>query len=378
NGSPGGKTSLPVEIVEMIVQEVLRSQTRAFSSIAALSVVSRQLRNITLRAYFSNRMNDIPNSCSWVRHLSTTMLIVEKRTLPLYNMRLESLVLDVNPILLVFPHLPETLVSLRLTSLPRITQLLLMEIARRCVNLSELELSVVQRLNTDCCWACFEELSSCTQHSPVGSDALSYTAGDLAMLLTAASIDVLCRVPSALVNLKRLSLGVFLSSPVVLKEHIDNHSLTREDVSSSRALWTIRSLPPHARRRWPGGMSRVHPFRKSAEWDVTIPEKGAAIGCRPYTPSKCSLCWEAYGLRTRKDELMATMRLAQNLRSLEFIRWSSWFNPIKVAPHRLDRSPEDNRVLVGDQSGLAELGDAQWAAFEIQREERRIKVWRRT
>ena len=123
------------------------------------------------------------------RHLSTTMLIVEKRTLPLYNMRLESLLLECESvpefslstsILLIFPHLPEMLVLLRLTSLPRITQLLLKEIAKRCVNLRELELSVVQRLRTDCCWACFEELSSCAQHS-VGSDALSDTAGDLAV-----------------------------------------------------------------------------------------------------------------------------------------------------------------------------------------------------
>lgn len=182
-----------------------------------------------------------------------------------------------------------------------------------------------------------------------------------------------------LINLKRLSLGVFLSSPVVLKEHIDNHSLTREDCQLIACTLDDSFSAPHTPAvDGQEGCPRVHPFRKSAEWDVTIPEKGAAIGCRPYTPSKCSLCWEAYGLRTRKDELMATMRLAQNLRSLEFIRWSSWFNPIKVAPHRLDRSPEDNRVLVGDQSGLAELGDAQWAAFEIQREERRIKVWRRT
>jgi hypothetical protein len=69
--------SLPIEIVEIIVQEVLRSQSRAFSSIAAVSVVSRQLRDIALQAYFStlivhrvivaSRMNDIPNSCSWVR-----------------------------------------------------------------------------------------------------------------------------------------------------------------------------------------------------------------------------------------------------------------------------------------------------------------------
>src|SRR6266702_3319997 len=44
----------PVELIDRIVQEVLLSQSRAFSSIAALSVVSRQLRHIALKAYFSH------------------------------------------------------------------------------------------------------------------------------------------------------------------------------------------------------------------------------------------------------------------------------------------------------------------------------------
>jgi hypothetical protein len=177
-----------------------------------------------------------------------------------------------------------------------------------------------------------------------------------------------------LVNLKRVSLGVFLSSRVVLKEHIDNHSLEREDRRLITCTLDDSFSAPHTPTvDGQEGCPRVYPYRKSAEWDFTI---RATIGCRPYTPSKCSLCWEAHGLSTRKDELMATMRLAQNLKSLEFVRWSSWFNPIKTAPHRLDRSPENDRG--GDQSGVAELRDAQWAIFEIQREERRIKVWRRT
>jgi hypothetical protein len=124
------------------------------------------------------------------RHLSTTIQIVEKKTLPLLKMRLVSLELEceslsafslTSSILLVFPYLPETLLSFKLNSLPCITQLLLKEIARRCSNLKELELSVVQRLSTDCCWACFEELSSCVEHSPVGFDASYSTAGNLAV-----------------------------------------------------------------------------------------------------------------------------------------------------------------------------------------------------
>ena len=124
------------------------------------------------------------------RHLTTTMQLIKLRILPLYRMKLGSLVLECESvpalslaasILLVSPHLPDTLVSLRLTSLPSITQLVLKEIAGRCLNLRELELSVVQRLSTDCCWLCFEESSSSIEHSPVGSDAWSATAGDLAV-----------------------------------------------------------------------------------------------------------------------------------------------------------------------------------------------------
>jgi hypothetical protein len=180
-------------------------------------------------------------------------------------------------------------------------------------------------------------------------------------------------------NLKRLSLGVFLSSPVVLQEHIENHSLEREDSQLTPCTLVDSFSAPHI----PAvdseeGHPRVHPYRKSAGGGVTTLDIGVAIGCRPYTPSKCSLCWEAHGLRTRKDELMATMRLAQNLRSLDIVRWSSWFNPMKAMSRHPDRSPVNDSVVQYHQSGMAELKDAQWATLEIKREERRIKVWRRT
>jgi hypothetical protein len=179
-------------------------------------------------------------------------------------------------------------------------------------------------------------------------------------------------------NLKRLSLGVFLSSPAVLRGHIDNHSLEREDCQLTPCTLDDSFSAPHTPAvDGQEGCPRVHPYRKSAGGDVTIQDNRVAIGWRPYTPSKCSLCWEAHGLRTRKDELMATMRLAQNLRNLEFVRWSSWFNPMKTMPHRPGWSPVNDRVGKY-QSGMAELKDAQWATFEIKREERRIKVWRRT
>ncbi|KAI0290422.1 hypothetical protein B0F90DRAFT_1786025, partial [Multifurca ochricompacta] len=334
----------PVEIIDGIVEEVLLSQSRAFSSIAALSVVSRQLRYISLRAYFSRltvskltragRILDIPNCCSWIRHLSTTMQIIEKRSLPVSKMKLWSLELTCESvsvfslaasILLVFPHLPvTTLVSLKLRSLPRITQLLLKEIARRCANLRELELSVIERLSTDCCWACFEESSSGVKHSPVDVDASSCdttTARDLATLYG--------RCLQPLANLKRLSIGVFLSSPVVLKKHIEDHSLTRED----------------------------HYYFIDCPFDDSQQQGATGLGCRPYTPTKCVQCWETHGLSTREDELLATM-------SLEWVRWSSWFSYWNLPLQSFGLTKDDV--------------DAQWATFEIERREKRIKVWRRT
>lgn len=175
---------------------------------------------------------------------------------------------------------------------------------------------------------------------------------------------------------------MFLSSPVVLREHIDNHSLEREDCQLTPCTLDDSFSAPHT----PAvdgleGRPRVHPYRKSAGGGVAIPglDNGVAIGCRPYTPANCSLCREAHGLGTRKDELTATMRLAQNLRNLDSVRWSSWFNPMKTMSRRPDRSPVNNNNRVGKyQGGMAELKDAQWATFEIKREERRIKVWRRT
>jgi hypothetical protein len=180
-----------------------------------------------------------------------------------------------------------------------------------------------------------------------------------------------------LVNLKCISIGVFLSSPIVLKEHIDSHFSAREDLQLVGCSLDDSFSAPHT----PAldgyeGRPQVYSYRHSTK-EVTTPEKGTVIGCRPYTPSKCAHCWEAHGHRTREDELMATMKLAQNLRSLQFVRWSSWFNSAKATPSQLDECLMDDRAGKDDSRGT-ELREAQWATFEIQREARRVKVWRRT
>lgn len=124
------------------------------------------------------------------RHLSTTMQIIEKKALPMYKMNLLSLELACEAvsvfslsasILLVFPQLPTSLVSLKFRSLPYISPTLLKEISRQCTSLKELELSVVERLGIECCWVCFEESSTCVNHSPIDFDASCDTAEELAV-----------------------------------------------------------------------------------------------------------------------------------------------------------------------------------------------------
>lgn len=180
-----------------------------------------------------------------------------------------------------------------------------------------------------------------------------------------------------LVQLKCISIGVFLSSSVVLNEHTGNHYLAREDcrfigcnLDDSLSAPHTPALDGHL------GRPRVHSYRKTAKEEVATTENGTGIGYRPYTPSECALCWEAHGLCTREDELMATMKLAQNIRSLQFVRWSSWFNSAKTTPRQLDWCLVNDSVHKDDGGG-AKMSDALWATFEIQREERKIKVWRR-
>jgi hypothetical protein len=324
------------------------------------------------------------------------MQIVEKMALPVYKMNLWSLELSCESvttfslaasILLVFPHLPKSLVSLKITSLPYITRPLLREIARRCTNLKELELSVVERLSTECCWGCFDELSTCVTHSPVGFEPPACnTAGNLAvgevLTLSHETRSLLhcfktfyARSLQPLGSLQRLSIGVFLSSPTVLKEHIHDHSLA--GAHCQLVGWTVDDSfsAPHT-PAIDGQMERprVHSYRQPGG-GVVVQERSTTIGYRPYTPTNCVLCWEAYGRRTREDELIATMRLAQNLRSLELVRWSSWFNLQKTTPPNL--SPVNDRAG-RSQNKAAELREAQWATFEVQRSESRIKVWRKT
>lgn len=60
-----------------------------------------------------------------------------------------------------------SLISLTLSSLPRIDVLLLKLIAKSFPRLTDLYLSCTERLEFNCCWSCFEDSLGCTIHSPI-------------------------------------------------------------------------------------------------------------------------------------------------------------------------------------------------------------------
>lgn len=54
-------------------------------------------------------------------------------------------------------------------------------IAGSCPNLESLELSVVERLDDDCCIDCLEESASCIVHSAIGDRASEASVEELAV-----------------------------------------------------------------------------------------------------------------------------------------------------------------------------------------------------
>ena len=70
----------------------------------------------------------------------------------------------------IFPlldNLPEGLTDLSLSDLPEVNPRVLDKIAQKFCNLRSLELHCTERLDTSCCWDCFEESASCIWHSPI-------------------------------------------------------------------------------------------------------------------------------------------------------------------------------------------------------------------
>jgi hypothetical protein len=80
------------------------------------------------------------------------------------------------------PTMPQIL-SLEFSFLPSITPHILSMISTYCPKLQGLVLKCTDRLLAECCWTCYEEAASCTEHSPLPD--LICDVGDLTVRYTA-------------------------------------------------------------------------------------------------------------------------------------------------------------------------------------------------
>lgn len=184
-----------------------------FSTIAGFSLASYQFRQIALRQYFArlyahskeswHNLCQIPGIYSWVR------LVLTPRPNPCQNPKLKlhicaythfsdldclstSILSDISHLLhfsnlqhvhvdfspeglhtqrtcirKILKCLPAELTLLELSYLPKLDVDLLHRVAKHFPHLTNLKLTCSERLINDCCWACYEESSSCTVHSPI-------------------------------------------------------------------------------------------------------------------------------------------------------------------------------------------------------------------
>ncbi|KZT09842.1 uncharacterized protein LAESUDRAFT_694303 [Laetiporus sulphureus 93-53] len=280
------KCILPIEVLEELV--AFRFATNhAFSSIANLSLVSRQFRQLVLKRFFAKfhaksaahwtRCCQIPGVFNWVRtlHCFSGTLSVQPSLLGCFK-RLQIIELDFSSdglatqsdrISFIFSHLTSNITELRLKCLPRIDHHLLALIASRFTALEMLDLTCADRLDEACCWLCYEESSSCSDHSPV-PDCHS-SVEDLSVAFATAL--------KPLKRLEHLFIGIFLSDLDLLYEHL----------------------------------SHWHEF--NVEFVGT------------YGPDSCPACLERHSSSVRQKELIASVSIARTLPFLKTISWNTFF-----------------------------------------------------
>ncbi|KAI0030079.1 hypothetical protein K488DRAFT_55044, partial [Vararia minispora EC-137] len=317
----------PPEIIERIISSLFTTKS-TFSTAESVFRVSHQFRTIALRIYFrrvvlpsrtgATRILQTPRVSEWLRrviifaHILSTS--VSLRSLGLLGVEidfsLETLGVQSFNIQDTGANLPAGLETLRLARLPYITASMLRSVASHCPSLKDLELGVMERLDTTCCWTCLADSEACVAHSPVGRHGQDFDS-----LVTSFS-----QALQPLQHLRQLSLGIFLSHSTLVPVHLDLHG-------PSRALAIVGT---------PSGDNSSAPQTPSS-------------GC-------CAICIRQYSAQVRRNELLASVRLAQHLPKVESLRWGSWFTG-----HRVNGS-EGAEVL--------------WTTFGATREMGRVKVRR--
>ncbi|KAI0311864.1 hypothetical protein OF83DRAFT_1177166 [Amylostereum chailletii] len=375
--------TLPVEILEHIVKDVLDARRRRFKLIANLSRAARQLRTIALRAYFSSitlesaervrALENIPGVDVWARALRAPLHAVMDARLPtplqayrnLHTLALSCASFNIrslpSKLLPLFSSpLPPTLRTLALVALPHITARVLDAIAHACPSLDALALSVVERLDSEtCCWDCYEESESSILHSPVGQQYK-----DLSTLVTAYA-----RALRPLQHLRHLSLGIFLSPQRVLADHIDLHTAKRQSwrtigSPSADSVSAPQTPCPHGATPRPAKLGEYR-------WigvDGPLAAGSGPFVFKPFPPAECVRCFETWSAQVRGDELLAAIGIAQELKRLETIRWSSWFS---------GRADKAEGGVDEEEVGWDGATDGRWTKVWVQRENGRVRVARK-
>ncbi|KAI0057197.1 hypothetical protein BV25DRAFT_1831331, partial [Artomyces pyxidatus] len=101
----------------------------------------------------------------------------------------------------------------------------------------------------------------------------------------------------------------------------------------------------------------------------------SGIGCPLYTPAECTRCFETYSTQAREDELTASIKLAQVLKNLESVRWSSWFSASRA---KVDGEAEYGKAagVVVHPEGEEDVQGPGWTQVWILRKAGRIRVRR--
>ncbi|KAI0794092.1 hypothetical protein C8Q74DRAFT_556500 [Fomes fomentarius] len=285
--------AIPTEVLDKIVRQLL-SEQREFASVASVSRVSWQFRQISLKGYYETlnvrsarhwvRLCQIKGVYSWSRalHCSTSFFQYRMDALARFT-SLQSLELDFTTdglatqksrCSLLFKNVTADLTTLKLTYLPRIDTALLTLLAARFPSLVILELSCTERLDEECCWLCFEESSSCTIHSPIPEHFSSIQK------LTSAFANAL----KPLGKLEHLYLGIFLSDADVLTCHLD----------------------------------------RCAAVVISSPRTGY-YSSPPFGPNKCAICLVEHGTAVGERERIGSTLMGALLPSLKSIGWSTYF-----------------------------------------------------
>ncbi|KAI0309396.1 hypothetical protein OF83DRAFT_1158649 [Amylostereum chailletii] len=297
---------LPVEVLERIVLELLFPDN-SYAAISGFSLASYQFHQLAVKNYFHTlRVRSMSRAAvliriagveTLVRHLVCPIEVVSRGMFPIHSFRnltgLEiSCFADVTKTIhqkvpQLFPYLPQTLTTLRVTKLPHIGTEMLNAIGDRVTGLVVLELSVVDRLKVECCLLCLEASQRDIMHSPVGP---RYDTLEQMIKRYVASL-------APLKHLRHLSLGIFTTSLDVLVLHANTH-VDPVQISSKVC---------------PGAFHTVDPSH------ITSPPASA------YLPSNCPTCYQMHQDTARTSEGMAARLLAKALPCLEAVRLYSWF-----------------------------------------------------